>query len=92
MMKSTSDDISVPPQPPKGGAVRAGLAAVLVAVVGGVAALVIGLLTFGVQATVEPRHLPLAVGPSEGGVTPAMERLTAGVTARGGDAVPAGKP
>ena len=35
--------------------------AVLAAVVGAVAALVLGLLTFGVQATVHPHHVPLAV-------------------------------
>jgi hypothetical protein len=57
--------------------------AVAVAVAGALGALVIGLLTFGVQATAAPRHLPLAVGAT----SPALEPLTQRVAAQGGDAV-----
>ncbi|TWP50163.1 ABC transporter permease [Lentzea tibetensis] len=48
-------------------------AALLTAVVGAVVAFVLGLLTFGVQATVHPDHVPLAlVGPPQ-----VAERVTA---------------
>lgn len=87
MMTSTPDEISPAPLPPRRRAVRASLAAILVGVVGAGAALVIGLLTFGVQATVEPRHLPLAVGSAEAGGSPALAPIIAQLTARGGDAV-----
>ena len=49
------------------------------ALLGGVAATVLALLTFGVQATVNPDHVPLAVAGDP--------QLTAAISAHGGDQV-----
>ncbi len=57
--------------------------AVAVAAAGSLAALLIGLLTFGVQATVAPHHVPLAVGAT----VPALDPLAQRVASQGGDAV-----
>jgi hypothetical protein len=56
---------------------------VVAAVIGAVAALVIGLLTFGVQATVNPDHVPLAIGADN----PAMSSVAVTVAAQGGDRI-----
>jgi hypothetical protein len=52
--------------------------------VGAVVATVLGLLTFGVQATVAPDHLPLAVAAPD---NPALRQAANQIAARGGDAV-----
>jgi hypothetical protein len=57
--------------------------ALAMAVAGAVAALAIGLLTFGVQATASPSHVPLAVGATD----PALAPIAGRVAAQGGDAV-----
>jgi hypothetical protein len=56
-------------------------------VVGAVLALVLGLLTFGVQATVDPRHVPLAVGTADASAAPALSQLVNNIAAEGGDRV-----
>ena len=76
MMKSSSDDISH-------GRAPGGLLAIAFGAGGALIALLVGLLTFGVQATVRPSHLPLAVGASD----PALAPVTQRVAAQGGDAV-----
>src|SRR5688500_14731133 len=55
--------------------------AVLVGLAGGVVAAVLGLLTFGAQATAHPDHVPLAV------VAPAGSPVAGQLTSQGGDAV-----
>src|SRR5260370_26271566 len=64
-------------------AAPAALVAVAVAAAGSLVALLIGLLTFGVQATAAPHHVPLAVGAT----APALDPLARRVTSQGGDAV-----
>lgn len=59
----------------------------LVGLIGGVAATVLALLTFGVQATVSPDHLPLAVGADDSSAAPALSQLTQNISAHGGDQV-----
>jgi hypothetical protein len=60
--------------------------AVLLGLAGAVVATVLGLLTFGAQATVAPDHLPLAVTAPAGG--PAQLRQTADqIAGHGGEAV-----
>ncbi len=87
MMKSTHDEIAggisagsrrVPP---------AGLVVVGLGMVGPLVALLLGVLTFGVQATVAPRHVPLAIGTSDAAATSALASVTSRIAARGGDAV-----
>jgi hypothetical protein len=56
-------------------------------VAGAVVALLLGLLTFGVQATVEPHHLPLAIGTADAGSAAALAPVLDRVAAQGGDAV-----
>ena len=73
MMKSPGDEISAP----------AALVAVAVATAGALAALLIGLLTFGVQATAAPTGVPLAVGAT----TPALAPIVQRVSAQGGGSV-----
>src|SRR5215472_13770889 len=73
MMKSPGDEISAP----------AALVAVAVATAGALAALLIGLLTFGVQATAAPSAVPLAVGAT----TPALAPIVQRVSAQGGGSV-----
>lgn len=63
------------------------LAVLVPALIGGVAATVLALLTFGVQATVNPDHIPLAVGADDSSSAAAIGRLTQGISARGGDQV-----
>jgi len=57
--------------------------AIAFGVVGALIALALGLLTFGVQATVRPDHVPLAVGATDAALAPIADR----VSAQGGDAV-----
>jgi hypothetical protein len=57
--------------------------AVAFGLVGALAALVIGLLTFGAQSTAAPHHVPLAVGASDAALAPIADR----VASEGGDAV-----
>jgi hypothetical protein len=52
--------------------------------VGAVVATVLGLLTFGVQATVAPDHLPLAVAAPD---NPALRQAANQIASHGGDAV-----
>ena len=59
------------------------LVAVLLGVAGAVVATVLGLLTFGAQATVAPHEVPLAVASPPGPLSAAAER----VAQQGGDAV-----
>lgn len=59
----------------------------LAATIGAVAALVLGLLTFGVQATVNPDHVPLAVGTEDPNAATALAQLTQGVVSHGGDQI-----
>jgi hypothetical protein len=53
------------------------------ALIGGVAATALALLTFGVQATVNPEHVPLAVGVDPA-AAPALTQLAQGIAAHGG--------
>jgi hypothetical protein len=63
-------------------------AVVLVAgVAGSLLALVLALLTFGVQATVSPHQLPLAVGPSDASQSSALSQISDQVAAQSSDAV-----
>ena len=57
--------------------------AIAFGVIGALIALVLGLLTFGVQATVKPDHVPLAVGATDVALAPIAQR----VSAQGADAV-----
>lgn len=61
--------------------------AVGLGVAGAFVALLLGLLTFGVQATVEPHHLPLAIGTADAASATAMAPVLDRVAAQGGDAV-----
>jgi len=72
---------------PRAWRARAALAAGAAGAIGALASLAIGLLTFGVQATIEPRHLPLAVGAAAAVAAPALAPVTARVAAMGGDSV-----
>lgn len=56
-------------------------------IVGALAAVVLGLLTFGVQATAAPRGLPLALAVPAGPAGQALAPLTTRLTERAGDAV-----
>jgi hypothetical protein len=56
-------------------------------VAGAVVALLLGLLTFGVQATVEPHHLPLAIGAADAASAASLAPVLDLVAAQGGDAV-----
>lgn len=58
--------------------------AVGLGLVGAVVATVLGLLTFGAQATVAPDHLPLAVATPD---NPALRQVAGQVASHGGDAV-----
>jgi hypothetical protein len=63
---------------------------VVALVAGGIGAtfsLVLALLTFGVQATVSPHQLPLAVGPSDASAASAVTQITDQVAAQSSDAV-----
>ena len=63
-------------------------AVVLVAAVAGsLLALVLALVTFGVQATVSPHQLPLAVGPADASQSSTLSQITDQVAAQGSDAV-----
>jgi hypothetical protein len=55
--------------------------------VGALSALLLGLLTFGVQATVEPHHLPLAIGTADAASAAAVRPVVERVAAQGGEAV-----
>jgi hypothetical protein len=70
-----------------GGSIAAKAMTVGFGLIGALVATVIGLLTFGVQATVAPSHLPLAIGSSGAAQAPALAPLISRVTAQGGDAV-----
>ena len=59
----------------------------LAALIGTVFALVLGLLTVGVQATVNPDHVPLAVGTEDPANAPAAAQLVQNIAAHGGDQV-----
>jgi hypothetical protein len=63
------------------------LVSVLLAFLGALVALALGLLTFGVQATVNPDHVPLAVGAEDPAGAPALAQLTQGIAAHGGDQI-----
>ena len=71
----------------RGSRIRAGLAAVGVGVLGAAIAVLIGLLTFGVQATVAPNELPLAIGASDPTAAPVLAPLTTRIAAEGGEQV-----
>ncbi len=60
--------------------------AVLLGLVGAVVATVLGLLTFGAQATVAPDHVPLAVATPASG-PPQLRQAADQIASRGGDAV-----
>jgi hypothetical protein len=60
---------------------------VLAALIGTFAALILGLLTFGVQATVNPDHVPLAVGSEDASGAAALMPLIQGVAGHGGDQI-----
>jgi hypothetical protein len=55
--------------------------------IGALVSLVLALLTFGVQATVSPHQMPLAVGPSDTSAASALSQITDQVASQGGDAV-----
>jgi hypothetical protein len=77
MMRSPSDEIGTRRHPP------AGVMAVAFGAAGALVALLLALLTFGVQATARPDHVPLAVGATDPALAPIAQR----VAAQGGDAV-----
>ncbi|HEX2647579.1 MAG TPA: ABC transporter permease [Candidatus Dormibacteraeota bacterium] len=54
---------------------------------GAVVATVLALLTFGVQATVDPHQLPLAVGTVDASAAPALGQVTSNIASQGGDRV-----
>ena len=85
MMRSTHDEFLEHLPSGRGSRRRApaALVAVALAAAGSLAALLIGLLTFGVQATAAPHHVPLAVGAT----APALDPLAQRVAGQGGDAV-----
>ena len=61
------------------------VAVVVVApLIGTAAALVLGLLTFGVQATVNPDHVPLAVGAADPSSATALSQVVQNIAGRGG--------
>ena len=63
------------------------LLAIGLGLVGPLVALVLGVLTFGGQATVTPDHLPLAVGPTDAASALALSSVVDRVSAQSGDAV-----
>lgn len=63
------------------------VATLVVALVGTAVAFVLALLTFGVQATISPDHVPLAVGSADPATAPALSQLVQGVASHGGDQV-----
>ena len=63
------------------------LVGVVAAAIGVIAAFVLGLLTFGVQATVNPDHVPLAVGAEDASSASALAQLIQGIASHGGDQV-----
>ena len=63
------------------------MVSVLVALGGALVALALGLLTFGVQATVNPDHVPLAVGAEDPSAAAALAQLTQGIASHGGDQI-----
>src|SRR6266700_7434272 len=87
MDKSTNDEISRPAAAAAHRSPPAGLVAIVVSIAGPLVALALGLLTFGVQATVQPHHLPLAIGASSVSSAAALAPVTSRVAAQGGDAV-----
>src|ERR1700730_3151434 len=87
MMTSTSVDITAKPDHETARALPGGLVAVVLGVLGTLAALLIGLLTFSVQATIAPDRVPLAVGTLDAGAAPALAPLTGKVAAQGGNTV-----
>jgi hypothetical protein len=87
MMKSTDVDIRGEPDQRAARVLPGGLVAVVLGVLGTLAALLIGLLTFGVQATIAPDRVPLAVGTGDAAAASALAPLTSGVAGRGGNAV-----
>lgn len=86
-MKSTTDEITTPGAAGASHRLAGPLVIVIPALLGATVALVLGLLTFGVQATAEPRHLPLGVGPADASEAPALEQVTRAVSAQGGELV-----
>lgn len=63
------------------------LVSLVAATIGATAALVLGLLTFGVQATVNPDHVPLAVGTEDPSAASALGQLTQQIASRGGSEI-----
>ena len=72
---------------PAGRALPLPLVTLLAALIGTTIAFVLALLTFGVQATVNPDHVPLAVGTADPATAPALSQLVQGVASHGGDQV-----
>ena len=72
---------------PKPRSIALPLVSLLAALIGTIAAFVLGLLTFGVQATVNPDHVPLAVGASDPSDSGALAQLTQSIAAHGGDQI-----
>ncbi|MBO0682723.1 MAG: ABC transporter permease [Candidatus Dormibacteraeota bacterium] len=65
----------------------AALVSPLLGLPGALVALLLGVLTFGAQATASPSHLPLAVGPADPAAAPALAPAVQQVSQRGGDQV-----
>ena len=86
-MRSTHDEPAPQVSSRRAHAVPVGPLALGLATVGALAALLIGLLTFGVQATVEPRQVPLAIGASTPAAATALAPALDRVTGQGGDAI-----
>jgi hypothetical protein len=85
MLKSSYDDFAARAEAVgrSGHRAPAALIALALAAAGSALALLIGLLTFGVQATAAPTHVPLAVGAT----APALAPIAKHVAAQGGGAV-----
>jgi hypothetical protein len=64
-----------------------GVVGVLFGTAGALIALLLGLITFGVQATVAPRQVPLALGVTAPSAAQALTPIIARVQAQSGDAV-----
>jgi hypothetical protein len=86
-MKSTNVEMIEDGAGRRTGSLSATLGGMGLGVLGALAALAIGLLTFGAQATVAPSQLPLAIGASDPVNAPALGPLTVRIAAQGGSAV-----
>jgi hypothetical protein len=91
-MSGTAPPVSEPQQAPAQTAraqesAKSGRLGVAFGLAGAVVAVLLGILTFGVQATVGPHNLPIAVGSADPATAAALSPILARVRDQGGDAV-----